>query len=109
MPRYNGANYALRREFSLPYRSAKMIPKRKSYPGMGVYSNYRACRSLLKSRDEFWVVVMTGFYGAVEAGSGLPVLSTLDTGGGSHREPLHPSSLLPFHRVESTGIRMFVS
>jgi len=54
-------------------------------------------------------VVMTGFYGAVEAGSGLPVLSTLDTGGGSHREPLHPSSLLPFHRVESTGIRMFVS
>ena len=37
---------------------------------------------------------MTGFYGAVEAGSELPVLSTLDTGGGSHREPLHPSSLL---------------
>src|SRR5436305_15195758 len=86
-----------------------MIPKRKSYPGMGVYSNYRACRSLLKPRDELWVVVMTGFYGAVEAGSGLPVLSTLDTGGGSHREPLHPSSLLPFQRVERTGIRMFVS
>jgi len=36
---------------------------------------------------------MTGFFGADEAGSELPVLSTLDTGGGSHREPLHPSSL----------------
>jgi hypothetical protein len=33
---------------------------------------------------------MTGFYGADEAGSEVPVLSTLDTGGGSHREPLHP-------------------
>ena len=32
-----------------------------------------------------------GMYGADEAGSKLPVLSTLDTGGGSHREPLHPS------------------
>jgi hypothetical protein len=53
--------------------------------------------------------VMTGFYGAVEAGFGLPVLSTLDTGGGSHREPLHPSSPLLFRRVESIGIRTFVS
>jgi hypothetical protein len=39
-----------------------------------------------------WWVVMTGLNGAVEAGSELPVLSTFDTGGGSHREPLHPSS-----------------
>jgi hypothetical protein len=52
-------------------------------------------------------VVMTGFYGAVEAGFGLPVLSTLDTGGGSHREPPHPSSPLPW--VESVGVRAFVS
>jgi hypothetical protein len=36
---------------------------------------------------------MTGVNGADEAGSELPVLSTLATGGGSHREPLRPSSL----------------
>jgi len=53
------------------------------------------------------VVVMTGFYGAVEAGSELPVLSTLDTGGGSHREPLHPSSLLP--QVENFGVSVFIT
>jgi len=51
---------------------------------------------------------MTGFYGAVEAGSKLPVLSTLHTGGESHREPLLPSSLLQFCRVESLGIRAFI-
>jgi len=47
---------------------------------------------------------MTGFYGAVEAGSELPVLSTLDTGRGSHREPLHPSSLLRFHWVYEIAV-----
>ena len=48
---------------------------------------------------------MTGFYGAVEAGSELPVLSTLDTGGGSHREPLHPSSpLLLVRKLRSKGV-----
>jgi hypothetical protein len=78
---------------------------------MRVFSNYRARKRLLKPTDESWVVVvvMTGFYGAVEAGSELPVLSTLDTGGGSHREPLHLSSPLRFQPVENIGIRTFIS
>jgi len=46
---------------------------------------------------------MTGFYGADEAGSEVPVLSTLVTGGGSHREPLHSSSLLLW--IESLGVK----
>ncbi len=50
---------------------------------------------------------MTGFYGADEAGYELPVLSTLHTGGGSHREPLHPSSLLLL--VGSLGVRAVMS
>ena len=42
-----------------------------------------------------------------EAGSELPVLSTLDTGGGSHREPPHLSSL--FRWVQSLGVRAFIA
>ena len=63
---------------------------------MRFFSNYRARESLLKPTEKFVVVLSgdDGVYGAVEAGSELPVLSTLDTGRGSHREPLHPSSLL---------------
>ena len=58
---------------------------------------------LLKPTERFSVVVGgdDGFYGADEAGSGLPVLSTLDTGGGSHREPLYPLSLLCSSRIEA--------
>jgi hypothetical protein len=63
---------------------------------MRVFSNSRAHKSSLKPKTEFLVVVGgdDGIYGADEAGSKLPVLSTLNTGGGSHREPLRPSSPL---------------
>src|SRR5437660_3338699 len=79
---------------SLPAPSAQVLPGSESF-----FQLPRRIKLDRNRRTNSWLysVAMTGFYGAVEAGSELPVLSTLHTGRGSHREPLHPSSLLRFH------------
>jgi hypothetical protein len=83
-------------EFPECHPSDRSLPRRKSYPGVRVFSNYRERKILLKPTREFLVVVGSddGILRCGEAGYELPVLSILDTGRGSHREPLHPSSLL---------------